>query len=286
MKKTKQYLYILALITLIASSSVLFSSCTVYLNEESISYETDIEKTTDEEESEKEYASSDESESALFDIPESNDTDTVSDISDVSDVTRNIGEIPAHPDEFFTDSLFIGDSRTIGLREYSSIEGAMYFASTGMSVYRVHSEIVSIPGIGDVNLDSLLSSRQFGKIYIMLGINELGYSFDSSAALYGKLIEDIRAYQPNAKIIIEANLHVTKEKSLSDGIINNMKIDEYNSRIALLADGVNVFYIDVNTVFDDAEGNLSDEYAYDPSHVYGKYYSVWSDWIASQNIGY
>lgn len=38
---------------------------------------------------------------------------------------------------YFNDALFIGDSRTMGLKEYGQMEGAEFFANTGMSVYNV-----------------------------------------------------------------------------------------------------------------------------------------------------
>lgn len=75
---------------------------------------------------------------------------------------------------YFKDVLFIGDSRTVGLFEYGQIEGANFFANTGMNVYNVREKTVSVSNLGNVTLDKLLSSKQYGKIYLMLGINELG----------------------------------------------------------------------------------------------------------------
>ena len=39
---------------------------------------------------------------------------------------------------------------------------------------------VNVAGIGSVNLDQLLSGKKYGKIYLMLGINELGYNQDNT----------------------------------------------------------------------------------------------------------
>ena len=41
---------------------------------------------------------------------------------------------------YFDDALFIGDSRTVGLCEYGTLKNADYFASTGMSVYKLWNE--------------------------------------------------------------------------------------------------------------------------------------------------
>ena len=46
-----------------------------------------------------------------------------------------------------------------------------------------------------------------------------------------------------------------------------------------MADGREIFYLDVNELFDDEEGNLSKAYTTDSTHVLGKYYADWVTWI-------
>ena len=87
------------------------------------------------------------------------------------------------------DALFIGDSRTVGLMEYAGIDGADYFCTVGMSVYNIHKKPVSVPNVGKVTLTELLNSKKYGKIYIMLGINEVGYKFSNTIEKYRELIE-------------------------------------------------------------------------------------------------
>ncbi len=128
------------------------------------------------------------------------------------------------------DTLFIGDSRTVGLLEYAGIEGATYFATIGMNVYKANTEEVSVPGVGKLTLPKLLARRQYTRICVMLGINELGYPLTSTVKKYGELIDSIQMAQPEALIFIQANLHVTKERSEKDEVINNPKIDALNER--------------------------------------------------------
>lgn len=179
-------------------------------------------------------------------------------------------------------TLFIGDSRTIGLLEYAGIEGATFFATIGMNVYKADTEEVSVPGVGKLTLPSLLDSRQFTRVYVMLGINELGYPLSSTLKKYGELIGSIQAAQPEALIFLQANLHVTKERSERDEVINNPKIDALNGAIAQLADQSRVFYLDANCMFDDADGALSEEKSGDSAHPLGRYYREWGAWIAAQ----
>ena len=183
-------------------------------------------------------------------------------------------QLTTAPEGYFDDALFIGDSRTVGLYEYGRIPGAAYFATTGMSVYSIFYDEV-----GNTSFQDLMESRTFGKIYVMLGINELGYDFECTVTEYEELIEWIRQRQPDAIIYIEANLHVSADRSNSDRIYNNANLNAFNEKIAELADGVQIFYLDVNPLFDDDNGNLADEFTVDDTHVLGKYYRTWSDWI-------
>ena len=181
-----------------------------------------------------------------------------------------------------SNALFIGDSRTVGLMEYSGLESD-FFASVGMSVYNVEDEEVSVPNVGKVTLDQLLSNREYDTIYLMLGINELGYDMDQTVDVYGKLVEDISKSQPNAKIMIQANLHVTQEKSRNHDYITNERIDEFNDKTAGLADGKNIFYLDANPEYDDENGAMSPEVTSDGAHLYAKYYEQWGTWIKAES---
>lgn len=184
--------------------------------------------------------------------------------------------------EYFDDALFIGDSRTVGISEYGDLNNAIFFANTGMSVYNVFEKNVSVPQVGKLKLERLLTYKKFGKIYIMLGINELGYNQEKTLKKYKDLLKFIQEKQSNAIIYIEANLHVTAERSNKDKTINNININKINNEISQLADNEKIFFIDVNEKFDDENGNLSSNYTQDNVHIYAKYYKEWSDWL-SQN---
>lgn len=181
------------------------------------------------------------------------------------------------------DILFIGDSRTVGIMEYSDIPKADFFCNVGMSVYNIYKNPVSVPNVGKLNLSELLSSKQYGKIYIMLGINEIGYGIENVTKKYNELLIDIINMQPDAKIIIEANLHVTKNRSDSDKIINNTALNDLNLQLKKLANNKDIFFIDANIIFDDKNGNLSEELSGDGVHLYAKYYKNWGEWIIMQS---
>ncbi len=184
----------------------------------------------------------------------------------------------------FPDTLFIGDSRTVGLMEYGKLADADFFCSVGLSSYAVWKESVKIKGVGTLTLKEMLQRKSYKQVYIMLGINELGYGLDSTVGKYRDLISGIGAVLPDAKIIINSTLHVTKAcndiKSGSKAIFTNERINQFNSMISALADNTTVFYLDINPAFDDENGHMTAAYAAgDGIHIRGKEYLRWRDYL-------
>ena len=185
---------------------------------------------------------------------------------------------------YFDDALFIGDSRTVGLYEYGGLGNAEVFADSGMSIYKVFNEEFALRSGETVTLNEALSTKDFGKIYIMLGINELGYDFEQTVERFSEAVDTILTAQPKAYIFIQANLHITKEKSEKSEYFTNSNIDRYNEAISKLADNEQIFYLDVNPLYDDEEGCLSMEFTADHAHIKGKHYTEWVEFILQNAV--
>lgn len=173
---------------------------------------------------------------------------------------------------FFAGSLFIGDSRTVGLKEYGNMTGATFLCDIGLDAKKALE--------GD--LPKLLSSHKYKRVYIMLGINEIGNSRDSVLKHYRTLVQYVKKHGSGAQIILMGNLHVTKDKEASDELISNRSIDSLNRQTAQIAKDYGCRYLDPNPVFDDGSGALPDKYSGDGAHLYGKYYELWKNWIVAQ----
>ncbi len=180
-------------------------------------------------------------------------------------------------DEYFDDALFLGDSRTVGLKNYGTITNADYFCSVGMTILGVGGETVD-----NRTLDGILASRKFGKIYIMLGVNECGGDAGVITDRYAGVIAKLRESQPDAIIYLLANLHVAKSAETS--LVNNERINAVNAGMASLADNENIFFMDVNPVFDGADGALRPELSYDGVHPLAKYYTDWCSWLKMNTV--
>ncbi|MDE5770749.1 MAG: hypothetical protein K2I06_03815 [Ruminococcus sp.] len=180
---------------------------------------------------------------------------------------------------YFDDALFIGDSRTVGLNEYGTLKNADYFCSVGLASYKIDSEYINGYSIYD-----MLSSRQYGKIYVMLGINECGNDFNYTVDSFSSMMDTIREYQPDAIIYIMSSLHVTAIRQAQGDTITNENINRLNEAQSKFADGQTIFYIDVNEIFDDSEGNLMAECSNDGVHVLAKYYQTWCEWLCLNTV--
>ena len=181
---------------------------------------------------------------------------------------------------YFDDVLFIGDSRTVGIKEYGSLKNADYFCSVGLAAYKINNEYVDGCTIKDK-----LSKNNYGKIYVMLGINEVANDVEYTLTSFRNLISTIREYQPDAAIMLQGNLHVSSAAQTDS--ITNAGIDELNNKLAQLAEETeNTYFININEVFDDENGALTAEFTSDGIHVLGKYYEDWCSWLCNNTVIY
>ena len=179
--------------------------------------------------------------------------------------------------EYFDDALFIGDSRTVGIKLYGTLKNADYFCDQGLMAARIDESTVDNMTVWDK-----LRKKQYAKIYIMLGVNEIGNDIEGTTAKYRRLVDGVKELQPDAVIFLQANLHVASYKE--DAIINNERINALNSNLQAMADNSKVYYIDVNGQFDDANGALQEELTSDGVHVLAKYYTDWCTWLCQNTV--
>lgn len=191
-------------------------------------------------------------------------------------------------DSYFDDAVFIGDSRTVGMYEYSGLEEtSTFYASTGLTIYKMFdSAIVSVPGQKKkITVEEALSEKQFAKIYLMIGINEMGTgTVESFMKTYGEAVQHLRELQPDAVIYLQAIMKVTTERSEQGDYITNEGIDARNEEIAKLADDKTIFYLDVNPYICDETGGMVASYTYDGVHLKAQYIHIWLDFLKEHAI--
>ncbi len=192
---------------------------------------------------------------------------------------REIREVDAR---YFSDALFIGDSRTDGLRLFSPIKGATYYCGTSMTIFGILDSQETVDGV--TGLRNLLKSRQYGKIYLMLGINEAGYDDDAFADKYRSVVEELRAAQPGALIYLQSILYVTQNHEQKYPVFATEKLKRKNEKIRGLANDEDVFYLEVNDCMNDGTDHLPSDYTGDGVHLKASYYSLWRDYLMANAV--
>lgn len=187
-------------------------------------------------------------------------------------------------ESWFDDALFIGESRTAGLQSMGRLGNADYFCATSLTVFGVLDIRCDDLHFGKQTLGSLLSSKTYGKIYIHLGINELGGNNDDIIAQYQRLIDLIREKQPDAYIILQAVMAVSRSYA-SNPRFAVENVNALNARIEALAVDDHFRFIDVNEWLGDEEGYLRSEMTFDGCHLYGSGYEEWAQWLL-ENAGW
>lgn len=210
--------------------------------------------------------------------PESTELPSCRDLSEV--VYVNVEE------SYFSDALFIGDSRTVGLGDYSTLgETAAFYASTGLTVYKMFDAPIVETAEGKITVEEALGQHQFEKIYLMIGINEMGTgTVESFMEAYRQVVEHLRELQPEAIIYLQGIMKVTAERSQKGDYIHNEGIEARNAEIAKLADNVWIYYLDVNEVLCDEDGGMEASYTYDGVHLKAQYIDIWKDFLKSHAV--
>ena len=112
-------------------------------------------------------------------------------------------------------------------------------------------------------------------VMIMIGTNNIGHYGDEKpewvAAGIKKIIETVRAKQPQAKILLLAIF--PRAASPNDSL--RQKNDQVNAMLPALADSKNVFFMDIGPKFLDPQGNLSKEIMPDLLHPNDQGYRIW-----------
>lgn len=185
---------------------------------------------------------------------------------------------------YFEDALFIGDSRMQGLGMYSNLP-ATFYAATAFQLFNFRTaNIVQTPN-GKVPILTAIPFDAFTKIYIKVGLNELGCASETKFIEdYQELITGLRLMEPRAIIYIHAVLPVTAAKSQTDGVHNNPNITKRNELLKNFADANSCYFIDVKDAVADETGALVKGSAPDGIHMYGKYMGPWVEYLRTHAV--
>lgn len=176
-------------------------------------------------------------------------------------------------EDYYKDTVFIGDSRTQGLQINAGLTSPDFFAGRGLNVKNARTEKVVKNAAGKaVTVVDALKDKQYKKVYICFGINELGWPYTNIFAdEYQKTIDAIKKIQPNAEIVVQGILPVTEKKSKSDKIFNMKNVKKFNKVIKKMAEDNGETYVDNSPAVANDKGYLPGDVTPDGIHMNREY---------------
>lgn len=191
-----------------------------------------------------------------------------------------VPESEAVDDSYFADAVFVGDSRTEGLKMYSELDSSQFFSSVGMDVDKVFTDqVVSLNG-QLLTVAQALEQASYSKVYIMLGMNELGWVYESVFAdNYARIIDTIRESHPDATIYVQSILPVSQWKDGSNDIYTNANVVRLQKALVAMCEEKGVNYVNVAEGIQDEQGYLPSEATQDGVHLTPEYCQRWMDYL-------
>ena len=188
-------------------------------------------------------------------------------------------------DTYFEDAAFLGDSRTEGFHLYSGLKAGAYYYSVGATVESVFSKDVDTPA-GKMPLLDAMAEEDFGKIYVMLGVNELGWrKTETFHDQYAKVIDRLRSDHPDAEIILQSILPVSAKQEKKKTYVNNGRIAAYNEVIFQLAEEKDCAFVDAAEAVTDENGCLRAAWNSDGVHLNVKGCRAWLEYLRTHPVG-
>ena len=174
-------------------------------------------------------------------------------------------------DDWFSDAAFLGNSLVDGFRLFSGLNCCDYYAATSMTV------------LGAGPLISQMAAKQYGKVYILLGINEIGFDADYFKEQYASMLDTIMEQQPDADIYIMGISPVSEHKSTTDSTFTMDRVRLYNEKLCELAEEKGCYYVDLVEALADETGYLPADVTSDGVHFSASHYQVWLEYLRTHH---
>ena len=204
------------------------------------------------------------------------------------DFTQPAPEREAVDNTYFADAAFVGDSRTDGFMIYSGIGTGKNLTSNGLSIFKLADKKALKIGAEKYTLLEALEMDSYGKVYLCLGVNELGvYDDEGFYRSYLAAIDSIRAIQPDAVIYIQGLIPINEGEIAASGgntDLTNEHLRVYNDLMRKAAQEKQVVYLDLYTEFVDENGELPAGASRDGVHLKKDYCKRWLTYLQTHTV--
>lgn len=207
------------------------------------------------------------------------------------DFSQPAPEREAVDNQYFDDAAFVGDSRTDGFMIYSGIGTGRNLSSNGLSIFSLaEKKALAIDGEKYTLLEAL-ALEEYGKVYLSLGVNELGiYKDKSFYSSYCEAIDRIRLVQPKAVIYIQGLIPLNEDQIAAHNgnkyNLSNEHLRVYNDLMRQAAEEKQVVYLDLYSEFADENGVLPEDLSRDGVHLKKEPCQRWLAYLKSHTVDF
>ena len=197
--------------------------------------------------------------------------------------------------EFYDDAVFIGDS--VSLRLYYYCQG--HSGALGKAQFLTSGSLGSGNALDKITTDSVhpvyqgekmliedgVKASGAKKVFIMLGMNELGWVYESVYAdYYAQIIDIIRETHPDAVIYVQSILPVSQWKDGSNEVYTNANVVRLQKALCEMCEEKGVYYLNVAEAVQDENGFLPSDATPDGMHLTAEYCKIWMEYLRIHTV--
>ena len=206
------------------------------------------------------------------------------------DFSQPVPETEPVDNEYFHTAAFVGDSRTDGFLIYSGVGGGKNLTSNGLSIFKLAEKKAMTIGGKKYTLLEALALDTYDKVYLSLGVNELGvYDDEGFYRSYCEAIDAIRAIQPEAVIYIQGLIPLNEgviAQTIKRDYLTNEHLRIYNDLMRKAAQDKQVAFLDLYNAFVDENGELPADASHDGVHLSKDYCKKWLAYLQTHTVGF
>ncbi len=204
------------------------------------------------------------------------------------DFSQPVPEREAVELSYFSDAAFVGDSRSEGFYLYG-VKRGKNLSSSGLSVFTFpQKKSFSVNGTRGTALEAL-SAKEYAKVYLGFGVNELGYiNTNAFYEAYCETIDAVRACQPYAVVYAQTMAPVNENQVAATGgkkHLNNERVQLYNDLIRKAAQEKCIPLLDIYSAL-VVDGSLPADASRDGIHINREYSQKQLDYLRCHTVDF
>ncbi len=171
---------------------------------------------------------------------------------------------------YFDDACFIGHSIVVGMNNSFNLPNADFLCFSGAHAKSIqeyagfdlgttHTDENGKEVKNTGTLAEAIKKKTYGKVYIMLGTNEVGNQVSHQNTFYSRmsaLIDMVRTAQPNARIYLFSLTPVSQNCSEGRSDLTRDNIIAFNAVVKKLCKEKKAYYLNVFDLLVDSDGYL------------------------------